>query len=451
MPNRLGMFIRFVVLAIFVIIASLGVSLKLKKTNAPQVTNEDFEEVKRPKKQLKKVNRRPASKGQVAPLKEAPTFVNKARQDDRFLDREAIEAPTEDPEELTSVGPYQDTPPEAKRDLPTKATPPKSGRPSENVPQQFITSTPLPQNNPLPQEDPRNSSDSDTPRNSSGGGAGIPENISCSADMGSGSYSYAFNVTLTCTAASAIKYCLAENTCCDPETSGNSYTGPLFINPGAGTYCLSFVGTSTSGTVSNIVDKSYTLNPALPDLLVSHVKRYYQSTELDGDMSITSLDFGVAGMYAGVINLKDNDPGLAGLNWTCEEILNDHSTLGSNYVMADTDVAGFSASSQFDIFLTTTTLSYGNNFLTSYVQNALYVEPVLSCATNNIVLEDFEYFDPTPYQGVPGTNDVREFSGGFTHMGFFEPAATVYRGPAGSGSETVSAQELDSNLYGIFY
>lgn len=80
-----------------------------------------------------------------------------------------------------------------------------------------------------------------------------------------------------------------------------------------------------------------------------------------------------------------------------------------------------------------------------------FIEPVVSCTTNNIILEDFEYFDPTPYHGVAGNDQVREYSGGFTHMGFFEPEETLYRGPAGSGSETVSSQKLNSNLFGIFY
>lgn len=289
---------------------------------------------------------------------------------------------------------------------------------------------------------------------SGGGGGGETDELSCSASVGNGSYSYAFDVSLTCSNSAGLRYCISENTCCDPET-GATYSGPISINAGAGTYCLSFIGEADSdGSLSGVENRMYTLNPALPDLQVAHTKKYFQTTELEGVMNLSSIDFGNSLLSAGVINLNYNDPGPTGLNWTCMDIINEHSTLSSpatNYVMADTNATSFTPTSQVNVYLRTTNLSYGDNFLTSYLKNGSFVDPIVACSTTKIVLEDFPYFESLPYHGVAGTNDVREFSGGFTHLGFFEPEATVYRGPAGSDSETVSSQELETNIFGVFY
>jgi hypothetical protein len=199
----------------------------------------------------------------------------------------------------------------------------------------------------------------------------------------------------------------------------------------------------------------YNFNPELPDIQIAHKRLFYQTTELAGKLSVASEDFGKSHFFMGVLNLKNHNPTSTGLNWSCEEIYHNSSTLSSptaRVVMAETDVSGFSATSQINVSLGRMDLAYGNNYVTSYTGNGEFAEPPISCSTTKIVLEDFPYFEALPLHGeAPNTAGVREFSGGFTHLGFFEPEATVYRGPAGSSSTSVSSQELKTGMFGVFY
>ena len=223
---------------------------------------------------------------------------------------------------------------------------------------------------------------------------------------------------------------------------------------GAGNFCLSFYGETSNGTDSDIVNNMYTLNPAVPDLQVAHQKKYFQSTELDGHFNLTSTEFGDPSFSVGVLNLKSHDPGPSGLAWDCQKITTEYAGLTAPaplYVLNDLPADNFTTGTQMDIFLRGLNLTYGLNYLTSYVKNNNFVEPVVACSTTPVMLEDFAHFDYMPSHAVPGTSEVTEFSGGFTHLGFFEPEATIYRGPAGSSSESVSGQEIETNLFEIFY
>ncbi|HXH31876.1 MAG TPA: hypothetical protein VNJ01_13790 [Bacteriovoracaceae bacterium] len=276
----------------------------------------------------------------------------------------------------------------------------------------------------------------------------------CSASIGGGSFSSPQNIELTCTTNSEILYCLSENTCCDP-TVGLEYSAAVPIGSGPGTYCLSFVGTSVEGGKSSVVkEETYFFNPALPNLQMAQTKIYYQTTELEGKIIISSNDFGKNSYSMGVVNLKSHDPGTTGLNLDCAAIVEEHATLTAPVpmmAMPDTDVSGFSITSQIDVFFDLNNLFYGNNYLTSYMKNGQFNEAPYSCSTLLVTLKDFDYFQITPTHGDVGSNVVREFSGGFTHMGFFEAENDVYRGPAGSSAENVSDQELRVGMFGMFY
>lgn len=458
---------RIIIFSTVAFFVSLGIKLRL---NSPQKVEEiaEVKEIMRDKKLVsqRRTKRNPASTSQK--FVEAPSVRNSQKDNSLYQDkREAIVEPEAvDETPVVNSGSRYFTqesagPSRTYRDATTSKGRSRSNSNSNSNSATAVTAQsqiPIlqPKGGPVCPGDPSCNPVSDSPDGSSDNfGEDSSETINCSANVGSGSYSYAFDVSLSCSTASTIKYCLSENTCCDPESSGIIYTGPVHVNPGAGSYCFSFVGISkTSGTVSGTVEKSYTFNPNLPDLQVAHTKRFFQTTELEGLMSLTSADFGTPGFYAGVINLKDHDPGTGDLNWNCNQIFQDHNTLSApvtSMAMPDTDVSIYAPSSQLEVSLRTTNLVYGNNHLSTYVQNATFTEPVIACSTTNIILEDFPFFDPLPYHGVTGTNEVREFSGGFTHLGFFEPEITLFRGPAGSGSETVSSQELESNLFGIFH
>lgn len=457
---------RLFALISFVVLFALGIQLKL---DTPKIVEVEEELITKPKKLKKKKDdfmseRRPASSD---PFKQTDSPNFKAVDKDGNVFQDAPEelaqnSPETVPEDqpfqtVQNQGPSSFIPTPRPQREPSQNTKSSSRGDSSSAPKtgSVLGASPrlaTPGTEPclFCMSPPRADSDADedpaSDDGSSGGGGGSPSLI-CTASVGSGSFANPFNISLTCSTAADIKFTISENTCGDPDL-GSAYTSSFILNPGAGTYCLSFKGTTSAGVESDVVEKFYTFNPALPDIQAAHTKKFFQTTELQGLMSVTSSDFSDADYSMGVVNTKTFDPGPAG--WLCHEIVEDPSTTRL-IPMADTNVSGFSVSSQVDVYFKTTNLEYGNNFVTSYLRNNSFTEPVYSCSTTNIVLEDFPYFDSNPHQGYTGTNDVREFSGGFTHLGFFEPEPTVYRGPAGSDSETSSSQELETGIFGIFY
>lgn len=295
----------------------------------------------------------------------------------------------------------------------------------------------------------------DTEVTSNGGPASTPVdtvNLTCSVNLGEGSYQAPSSVSISCSTAADIKYCLGENVCCDPESSGVVYTTPITVGTEAKTYCLSYIGLSDD-SVSSIYQKSYTFNPSMPALSVAHTKTYYQTTQLSGVDYISSTNFGTPHNQIGQINFKLRDPGPSGLNLTCDEVIDTYSsyTLPSPVVvLGPLDTSSFSPSDQVEVILSLAKLDYGNNFITTYAKNTDYADKK-SCSTTNVVLYDFEYFQDTVAHGDVGTDTVREFSGGFSPYGFFETDTQVYRGPAGVSTENQSGQELRTGLFSVFY
>jgi hypothetical protein len=261
-------------------------------------------------------------------------------------------------------------------------------------------------------------------------------------------------VTISCTSAATIRYCLSENTCCDPETSGTTYTSNVVIGAQQGTYCLSFYGESTSSSIeSSIVQQSYTISNTLPHLEVSHPQIFYQTTELAGMGHIASDDFGKLNFGVGQVNLKNNDPGPSGLDLDCDEIVTNYVTFPpvTPVILSFFDTLGVSPLSQLDVPFTRTHLEYGDNFITTYMTNNNHPAPLYSCSTTKVTLEDFEFFQGEVAHAEDGTNTVREFSGGLSSYGFFEEETTVYRGPAGTSAEEMDGQRLESGIFSIFY
>lgn len=287
---------------------------------------------------------------------------------------------------------------------------------------------------------------------STGTTSSTPVAVSCDASLGAGTYQNPSSVTLTCTTAATLKYCIQENTCCDPRTSGTTYTGAFTIGTAAKTYCLSFYGT-TSSTSSSVVQKNYVFNPAAPNLTATHDKRYYQTTQLQGLAVMTSTSFGNAEFNVGQINTQNRDPGPSGLNLTCSALVDTYQSLTPLPVetFVPTSMSGFLPSDQIEVFLRLPKLVYGNNFITSFAVHVNYVERA-ACSTTRVVLQDFPYFVSETAHGDIGTNTVREFSGGFSSLGFFEADDTnLNRGPAGESVENQSGQELRTGLFGVFF
>lgn len=292
----------------------------------------------------------------------------------------------------------------------------------------------------------------------SGGGSSSsssPAENTCSTNVVGGTFGNPVGITLSCVYPSDIKYCLsATATCCDPDSAGVPYTTQVVIGPTNGNYCLSFMGDSATGGTSIVYEQNYTINLTLPNLSVGHEKIFYQTTELLGTSYISSTDFGKANFSVGQINLKSHDPGPAELNYTCDDIIANYASVPAPLaleVLSLFDVSLAPPSSQVEIPLRLDQLDYGDNFITSYIENNSYVAPLYSCSTTKVNLDDFEYFQADVAQSVAGDNSVREFEGQFSSYGFFEDDSVVFRGPAGVSSVEATGQNLKSGLFGMFY
>lgn len=284
----------------------------------------------------------------------------------------------------------------------------------------------------------------------------LPSQNTCTSNIAGGAFNNPIGINLSCSSVSTIKYCLALDTgagCCNPMAGATTYSSQIVIGPKNGNYCLSYYGQSGSGT-SVVYQQSYTINSALPNLQVAQPQINYQTTQLNGKSLITSTDFGKTGYGIGQINLKSHDPGPSGLNYTCDDIMANYVSLPAPTpvtVLSLLDVSLDNPTIQIEIPLQVTQLDYGDNFLTSYIENNNFVAPIYSCSTSKITLNDFEFFQEELAFGDPGTNTTREFTGGFSPYGFFEDATTVYRGPAGVDTLNNTGQKLEYGMFGIFY
>lgn len=300
--------------------------------------------------------------------------------------------------------------------------------------------------------------ETNTNTNSSKGGSTAPAATvtnACSPSILGGSFGNPIGVTITCDLPSNVKYCLSDSgTCCDPETSGTTYSTSVVIGPKNANYCLSFVGENATTGTTTVSEYNYQINSTFPNLTVTYDKTYYQSTELDAITVAHSTNFGSSDFSMHQLNLKSHNPGLAGLDYDCDEIMTNYSSLTTPSVievLLDFDIAGLSAASQVEIPLALSQMDYGDNYITTFVVNNNFVAPLRSCATTRVILEDFEYFQADVSHGESGTNSVREFEGGFLTYGFFEDDADVYRGPAGESVSSNATESLQSGMFGMFY
>lgn len=299
------------------------------------------------------------------------------------------------------------------------------------------------------------STNSPWPGYSGGGASGSSsDDLSCKSSLGGGAYGNPIEVSLTCTAPSEIRYCVSVGTCCDPVSSGLVYSSKIIIGEEAGDYCLSFYGRDASDSETKIIQRNYNIDLTLPNLEVTHPKRYYQTTELSGVSHIASDMFGSINFGVGVINLKSNDPGPAGMNLGCEEIVTNYVALQTPApieILSFFNTVSVSPMDQLNVPLRLDQLIYGDNFITSYMTNNNFVTPLYSCSTTKVRLEDFDYFQADASHAVGGTNEVREFSGGFSGYGFFEAENSVYRGPAGESMASSESEVLETGLFSVFY
>ena len=310
--------------------------------------------------------------------------------------------------------------------------------------------------------DTSTTSPSTTGRTSGSGGAsgGGGATLSCTATQGSGVYSTAILVQISCTASATIRYCISQGSCCDPS-SGIIYTPGTNILMGSedGDYCLSFEGESSSGVVaSNIEKRNFKFVSGAPNLQSSHPKIQYQTTELVGLNFLTSNDFGKSNYGMGQVNFKTYDPSSDVAANGCEDVLETYifnpSTPPSptpSIILALLDLVTVAPGSQLEIPMRADQLDYGVNHIMSYLVDNTEGTPNYVCSTQAVTLEDFDFFTHEEAHGIAGTNQVREFSAGFSPYGFFEAEDSLYRGPAGLSGEEQGDQRLEAGLFQIFY
>lgn len=292
--------------------------------------------------------------------------------------------------------------------------------------------------------------------NSGGGSAG--DSLTCSADQGGGTFANPILVALQCSSSSStIRYCLGQSGCCDPLT-GSVYSSKVLVGMTDGTYCLSFMGETSDGTESTTTELNFTITSGTPHLQASHPKTYYQTTELTGLSYLASNDFGRSSYEMGQVNLKTHDPGPSGLNLGCKDMLENYvlyppvtPTPAPNMILTINDLSTVNPGSQIEVPLAPADLSYGDNFIMSFVVDNTEATPEYACSTQKVVLNDFDYFEAYIAHGVAGTTNVREFSAGFSPYGFFEAESDIYRGPAGVSGHDQDGQRLESGLFEVFY
>ena len=276
----------------------------------------------------------------------------------------------------------------------------------------------------------------------------------CSSNIGGGTYGNPIQVTLSCSASADIKYCFQQGSCCDPESSGTSYTSALVIGQADGNYCLSFMGESATNKVSSVVEHSYNINTTYPDLQVSFAQTFYQTTQLEGSHFVRSKNFSALNFTAGQINLKSHDPGPSGLNMDCEDLVQNYAGLPApvpEEMFAPMDLADIQYGNEIKVPLAASKLSYGDNFLTSFIVNNNPSGAFYSCSTNKVVLQEFEFFAAEVSFAQVGTNEGTEYAGSFMSYSFFEEEAQVHRTPAGEAQSEQGDQELRVGSFGIFY
>jgi hypothetical protein len=268
------------------------------------------------------------------------------------------------------------------------------------------------------------------------------------SDKSSGTYGANISVTLSANSATAsIKYCLQLGSCCDPMSSGTTYSAPITVTDG--NYCLSAISYD-GASISEITNFTYLVDSTLPDVSQTVTYMQFQSNEIN-NLQVTSSDMGIDGFTLTQLNLVANDP----TSMTCSDILLNYpsTTYGLLEELLNDSVinmgGGRSPASVFNFPLTNQSISYGDNFLVSIVEDNTNIDgPIYSCPTTKVVLKDFEIYSSqksVAQEKVIGS-DSSTLQGGFAPYGGFN--ATLNQSSKGRVQVSGSAY-LESGIYNI--
>ena len=275
--------------------------------------------------------------------------------------------------------------------------------------------------------------------------------LSCSTSVPEGNYAYPISVAITCSTRSLIKYCVSTNGCCDPNSSeGETFlnTQNILLGQTDGNYCVSFYGTDSRQNSTSVSSRRYQINRSIPDLYVETNSKWIQTTEAPLRSQISSYNFSQTNFNLGQINYRTHDITETGDQLNCEEIvtkMSDYTLPGPTQVFAMNDISHLFNNQHLEVPLAPTSLSYGVNYLATYLINYNHAIPSYACSTSVITLSDFEYFENS------SMSQSGNLIGGFTHYGFYENNFTLPRTPAGESSHTEIDKKMENGLISIFY
>lgn len=280
----------------------------------------------------------------------------------------------------------------------------------------------------------------------------IGNQLFCSASVPDGSYSYALSVALSCSTSATIKYCLSEGTCCDPDSSSGfiySSSSPILVGQLDAQYCLSFYAFNSSNDSSDIFRRRYDISKSLPDLYVETPVSWMQTTEAPISANINSLSFGQNNFSLAQISYLSHDVSSTGDDLKCDELatqMQSYLSPSPIYTLSPFDVSHLISSQQLEVPLTPAHLSYGVNYLATYIANLNGPVPTYACSVSQVTLMDFSLFD---YAAVTSTDN--ELTGGFTPFGFYGDPTSLVRAPAGESSFSHPDQKIETSFLSIVY
>lgn len=250
-----------------------------------------------------------------------------------------------------------------------------------------------------------------------------------SINKASGVYAIGPDIIIAGTNTSEIRYCLSENAaCCDPQ-NGNEYSESIKLS-NQSSYCLQAIGYNSTGGQTEILKYEYTVDSTVPDVQVTGTIQMQTTEAMNTQLS--SLDFGKSShslsFYRAPASTTD-----------CEDVIDNAQDLGIHLDMSQ--MAGV-----YSLDVLRNSLQYGDNFISSVAKNSTPLDgPLISCPTTNIILRDFDYFQPSSSSSgqVSVSNGIMEFQGHFNSFGHFG------NGTSGEGINNQAGQQLEVGLLNI--
>jgi hypothetical protein len=218
--------------------------------------------------------------------------------------------------------------------------------------------------------------------------------FNCSYSKPQGKYTSGFDVILSCSEGAIIRYCLqVGGGFCSPLTSPSLYNKAISLSLNNSTYGLSFYGESNSGNLTDVIELNYiiaSVDTTAPSLTVNFPKINIQTTQLPLKSEVHSIDFGKNDFYYHQINFKSHNPTSSGLNWSCRQLLDDHTSLtlpSTATIESNFTLSSVLSGNHIDQNIDLPRLAPGDNYIITFIENRS--NSIVSCQTQKIIVKDF--------------------------------------------------------------